>query len=561
MAVLQDSCVGTAVRIVPLGGLGEIGMNALVLEQDGEAILVDCGVTFDERGLGIDVVHPAFAALEPLHVRGVVITHGHEDHIGALPYFLRRHDVPVYGPKYALGLVRERLEEHEVLAWARLVETRTRQPFDVGPFRIEPVRVTHSIADATALVIRTGAGTIVHTGDFKFDDTPPDGEAFDEERLRAAGDEGVALLLSDSTNVDARGDRAGSEADVGDALAGIVNQARGAVVVALFASNVHRLRLLGDLARASGRRIVPFGRSVQTHTRVAHATGYLDWPSELVWPAERARELPRDRILGIATGTQGEARAALARLARNEFTGFELAPGDTVVLSSRVIPGNEPEVFAVMGDLLRRGVDLRNWITDRAVHVSGHAHASEQRKMIDLVRPRSFIPVHGTLHHLRRHADLARERGVTDVQVIEDGDVAVLDSSEPTLRREGRWAAGRVHVFAGRAIAAQTIRERQAMAQEGVATVVVPLDTGGRLVGEIGIATRGVLDEEADAGILATARAEAREAIAEVPRLAPDRPNDEASIAEAARLAVRRALGRALGFKPVTVVQVVRVAG
>src|ERR1700679_1525011 len=213
-------------------------MNALVLEQGGESIVIDCGVTFDDRGIGVDVIHPDFSALESLRVRGVVLTHGHEDHIGALPYFLRRHDVPVWGPPYALGLVRERLAEHEILRWAELIPTTPRTPFEVGPFRVEPGRVTHSIPECTARVIGTAAGTIVHTGDFKFDEEPVDGEAFDVERLRAVGDAGVALLLSDSTNVDARGDAAGDERGVGQVLSGIVASAEGAVVVAMFASDV-----------------------------------------------------------------------------------------------------------------------------------------------------------------------------------------------------------------------------------------------------------------------------------------------------------------------------------
>jgi ribonuclease J len=549
----------SAVRVIPLGGLGEIGMNALALEQDGEAILVDCGVTFDDRGLGVDVVHPDFAALENVHVRGVVLTHGHEDHIGALPYFLRRFDVPVWGPPYALGLVRERLAEHEILNWAKLIPTAPRSPFEVGPFRIEPVRVTHSIADATALLIGTSAGTIVHTGDFKFDETPVDGEEFDVERLRRAGDEGVALLLSDSTNVDARGDAAGDERGVGDAIRAIVASAEGAVVVAMFASNVHRLKMLGEIARATHRRIVVLGRSVHTHARVAHATGYLDWPGDITWPADRARELPRGQVLGIATGTQAEARAALARLAHREHPSLDLVTGDTVVLSSRVIPGHEPEVYALMGDLLRSGVHLKSWISDRGVHVSGHAHAGEQRRMIELVRPRSFVPVHGTLHHLHRHAELARGCGVGEVTILEDGEVGVLD--EHGLRKAGRVPHGRVHVWAGRVIPPSVIRERQVIAQEGVALVVVTVDGRGDPVGEIAIQTRGVLDANLSAGLLAGARRDAHDALQELPRSGPGRTNDEAAITEAVRLAVRRSFARALGFKPATVVQVVRVAG
>ena len=537
-------------------------MNALALEQDGEAILVDCGVSFDDRGLGIDVVHPEFAALENLNVRGVFLTHGHEDHIGALPYFLRRFDVPVWGPPYALGLVRERLAEHEVLAWAKLIPTSPRTSYEVGPFRIEPVRVTHSIADATALVIRTGSGAIVHTGDFKFDEDPVDGEAFDVERLQSVGDEGVALLLSDSTNVDARGDAAGDERGVGEALRSVIAGAEAAVVVAMFASNVHRLRMLGDIARATGRRIVVLGRSVHTHARVAHATGYLDWPGDVTWPADRARELPRHRVLGIATGTQAEARAALARLAHDEHPAFDLLAGDTAVLSSRVIPGHEPEVYALMGDLLRKGVHLKTWISDRGIHVSGHAHAAEQRRMIDLVRPKSFVPVHGTLHHLHRHAELARAAGIANVTVLENGDVGVLD--EGGLRKEGRIASGRVHVWAGRVVPPAVIRERQAIAQEGVAAVVVTVDGRGDLVGDVAITTRGVLDATTSEGLLTGAKRDAKDALLELPRsgvAGPASANDDAAIAEAVRLAVRRSFARALGFKPVTVVQVVRVAG
>jgi len=555
------------VRIIPLGGLGEVGMNCLVLEQDGHALVVDCGVTFDDRGLGVDVVHPDFAALEASRVAGLFVTHGHEDHIGAIPYLLRRFDAPVYGPRYALGLVRERAAEHEILDHAQLHEVTPGQRVRVGPFEVEPVRVTHSIADATALAIRTAAGLVVHTGDFKLDDAPPDGETFDVARFEQLGREGVRLLLSDSTNVDARGPT-GSEQSVGEALEAMIAGAEQAVVVAIFASNVHRLRLLGDIARRHGRKIVALGRSVSTHARVARATAratgehagepYLEWPSDLVWPADRARELPRRAVLGVATGTQGEAAAALARLGRGEHPAFDLEAGDLVVMSSRVIPGNEPAVMHVMSDLLRRGVDLRTWWSDRAVHVSGHAHRDEQRRMIEMVRPRAFVPVHGTLHHLLRHAALARELGVSEVCVLENGDVGELDGE--ALRKGARVHAGRVHVFARRPLAPSVLRERAALASQGTAHVVVPVDGRGRLAGEVALSTRGVVDEVLEAHLLAAARNEARSAVEELEDGAPGEIVDEPTIAETARLAVRRALGRVLGFKPVTTVAVVRVA-
>ncbi|MGA3119189.1 MAG: ribonuclease J [Polyangiaceae bacterium] len=548
-----------SLRLFPLGGLGEIGMNCLALEQRGEVLIVDCGVGFDDRGLGVDVIHPDFEALADYRIAGLFVTHGHEDHIGAIPYLLRRFDVPVYGPRYALGLVRERAAEHEILNHVQLHCVAPRSPERVGSFEIEPIRVTHSIADATALAIRTDAGLVIHTGDFKFDDAPPDGETFDVERFEDLAREGVRLLLSDSTNIDAAGPT-GSEQGVGRALDDMVGAAARAVIVGMFASNIHRLRMLGDIARRHGRKIVLFGRSVSTHARVARRTArstgehagrpYLEWPSDLVWPAERARELPRRAILGVASGSQGEAAAALGRLGRGEHPALDLEAGDLIVLSSRVIPGNEPEVMRVMTDLLRRGVHVRTWWSDRAVHVSGHAHRAEQLRMIDLVRPRAFIPVHGTLHHLRRHAALARERGVAEGCVLENGDVAEID--ETGLRAAGRVHAGRVHVFAGRALPNAVLDERLALASRGVAHVTVPID-GGR-IGEVAFTSRGVLDDTIDGQLVAAARVEA---LAAARPLCDVQATDE-SIAEAVRQVVRRVLGRALGFKPTTLVTVLR---
>lgn len=545
-------------------------MNCLALEQRGEALVVDCGVTFDARGLGVDVVHADFAALEGLHVAGLFLTHGHEDHIGAVPYFLRRFDVPVYGGRYALGLVRERAAEHEILDHVDLREVAPRTRVKVGSFEVEPVRVTHSIADATSLAVRTDAGLVIHTGDFKFDDAPPDGETFDTARFEELSREGVRLLMSDSTNVDAVGST-GGEAGVGDALDAIVAGAEQAVVVGVFASNVHRLRMLGEIARRHRRKIVPLGRSVSTHARVARATAratgehagqpYLEWPSDLVWPAERARELPRRAVLGVATGTQGEATAALARLGRGEHRALDVGPGDVVVLSSRVIPGNEAGAMRAMADLLRRGVELRSWWSDRSVHVSGHAHRDEQRRMLELVRPRGFIPLHGTLHHLMRHAALAREAGVQDVCVLENGDVCEVGPR--ALAKNERVHAGRVHVFGGRALPASVLHERMALAARGAANLVIPVDARGRLAGEIILSTRGVLDPAQDRHLIASASDEAASAVEELFGSVDEQtrgtgsPPDE-DIAEAASQAVRRALSRVLGFRPLTTAVVLR---
>jgi ribonuclease J len=559
-----------SLRVIALGGLGEVGMNCLAFEQRGEALVVDCGVTFDGRGLGVDVIHADFAALEGLRVSGLFLTHGHEDHIGAVPYFLRRFDVPVYGGRYALGLVRERAAEHEILDHVDLRLVTPRERVTVGTFEVEPVRVTHSIADATALAVRTDAGLVVHTGDFKFDDSPPDGENFDVTRFEELAREGVRLLLSDSTNVDSAGPT-GGEAGVGDALESIVASAKHAVVVGVFASNVHRLRMLGDIARRHGRKIVPLGRSVSTHARVARATAratgdhagepYLEWPSDLVWPVERARELPRRAVLGVATGTQGEATAALARLGRGEHRALDVEPGDVVILSSRVIPGNEADAMRAITDLLRRGAEVRSWWSDRGVHVSGHAHREEQRRMLDLVHPRGFIPLHGTLHHLTRHAALAREAGVRDVCVLENGDVCEVGPD--ALVRTERVHNGRVHVFGGRSLPASVLHERMALAARGAAHVVVPVDVRGKLSGDITLVTRGVVDAAQDAHLLTSAREEAAAAVEELFGSVDAQTRGlgsppDADIAEAAEQAVRRALSRVLGFRPLTTAIVLR---
>ena len=533
------------VSVFALGGLGEVGMNCLAIEQRGEVMLVDCGVTFDHRGLGVDIVHPDFSALEPYRgkIAGLFVTHGHEDHIGAIPYFLERFDVPVWAPPHALALIKTRLAENEVDKVSSLREANVRGLYKVGSFLVEPIRVTHSIADATALAIKTDAGIVLHTGDFKFDNTPPDGEAFDIDRIDELGEAGIALLLSDSTNIDASGET-GSERGVGDSLHRITAKASGAVVVAMFASNVHRLRMIGEVARHTKRKIVLLGRSVETHAAAARETRYLDWPSDIVHPAERAKELPKNQILAIASGTQGEWRGALSRIARGDHPNFELAAGDTVVLSSRTIPGNDLNVFSVMGHLLRRGVDLKTWINDRGVHVSGHAHRQEQKRMLELARPRAFVPVHGTLHHLTRHADLAREVGVQHTCVLENGDVGQLD--ETGVKKAGKVQVGRVHVAFGRAIPPAQLRERVILAAEGVVSVTIVMRPGG--TPDVRVSTRGAIDEAAESSVLDDAKRAALKALGETSVLDRD---------ERVRLAVRHVFREAIGFKPITIVTIV----
>lgn len=517
-------------------------MNCLALEQDGRVMLVDCGVTFDMRAFGAPVVHPDFGALEGWRdsIAGVFLTHGHEDHIGALPYLLKRFDVPVWGPAYAIELVREKGDEHEILKHARLEVVKTRTATAVGPFEVEPIRVTHSIADATALAIKTSEGTVIHTGDFKFDPEPPDGETFDEARFRELGDAGVSLLFSDSTNAFTPGETA-SETTVGNALRDVVLGAKGAVFIAMFASNVHRLRLLGDIARATGRRIVLLGRSVETHARVARRSGYLAWPSDLVWPKDKLDLLARSSILAIATGTQGEARGALARLSKGD-RDFRVEPGDTVVLSSRVIPGNDRDVLPIIDDLLRQGASVRSWLTDRAIHTSGHAHRNEQRRMLELVRPRAFVPVHGMIQQLTAHAEIARGMGMGNVLVIENGDVVELANGE--LRKTARVPVGRVHVHDGHEVPRSVLAERARLAEEGFVCVTIADDV-------VDVFTQGVVDGDANADLIGEAKREARASF----ESSADQALETRS--EWVRLAVRRVFARTTGTKPLTHVTII----
>lgn len=546
----------TETRLVPLGGLGEIGMNCLAIEQAGGILVVDCGVTFPHEDLGIDIFHPLFTWLEERadRVRGLFLTHGHEDHVGAVGHLLSRMDVPVFGPAHALAIARHRMSEMGIDPKnRRLVTTVPRGTYEVGPFLVEPIRVTHSIAEATALAIRTAAGTIIHTGDFKLDPSPPDGELTDEARFAELGDEGVRLLLSDSTNIDARSEP-GSESTVGDELDRIVAESEHRVIVGAFASNVQRLVRIGEIAQKYGRKIALLGRSLQLHVGFAHEIGKLSWPSDLVIPADDVSKLPRNQILALAGGTQAEPFSALRRLASRAHPALNLEPGDVVVFSSRIIPGNDVGVFAMMGDLLRQEVTLRNWITDPLVHVSGHAHRSEQKRMLELVRPKAFIPVHGTLHHLVRHAELARETGVAQTLVIENGEIALLDEND--LVKEGRTEVGKVAMSAGRELPRGVLRERQMLARAGLVHVTVVVDAKGKLKTQPAIVLHGVpVDENDHAARRAITRAVV-EALSGRP-FQTERPSDEA-IEDRARFAARRAVEAQVGKRPVALATVVR---
>lgn len=504
--------MSSSVRIVPLGGLGEIGMNCMAVDADGSIVVIDCGVMFPEKELGIDVIHPDFSYLldRKDQLSAIVLTHGHEDHIGAVPYLLREINVPVYGPKYALRLVQERLAEHGLAGKVDLRVTKPRERFKLGGIEIEPIRVTHSIADATALVLRTPAGVLVHTGDFKIDLDPADNEPFDIERFTEVGSEGVRMLLSDSTNADVTG-TSGSERDVIETLTRLIHNADARVIISLFASNVHRLRAIFAAADATGRHVCMLGRSMHTHTRVATDGGYIkDISAQLVHP-DLVQTIARDKLVIVATGTQGEPAAAMARLAGRTHHQLTLDPGDTVILSSRVIPGNEVPVQHLVSDFERQGVIVIDHHTEARVHVSGHAYQSEQERMIDAVRPQSFVPIHGTYHHLAAHARLARKAGVSDALVVENG--AIVEFDKASTRVSGTANVGRISVDDREPIPDIVLHDRALLAEFGFALAVVLLDEKGHLLGEPEVFTRGVIDEDDNYDLIGHARDAVAEAL------------------------------------------------
>lgn len=523
-------------RVVPLGGLGEIGMNCMALESPDGILVVDCGITFPREKYGVDVIHPLFEYLEDRadDLLGVVITHGHEDHIGALPYLLRKVPRPVWAPPYALALIRERLREFRDVPELELHATSPRRRFSVGRFEVEPLRVTHSIPDATALAIATPAGMVVHTGDFKLEDGPLDGEGYDRERFEQLGRAGVSLLLSDSTNVDVPG-TAGRESEVAAALRALIASKRERVVIGIFPSNIYRLKTLGEVARATGRRICLIGRSVQTHVRAATELGRLGYGGDLMVPAERAREVPRGELLVIAAGTQAEPQSALSRLAWGDHPKLKLNSGDAVILSSRTIPGNDRAVWDLVCEFERRGVDVHVGATDPDIHVSGHACRDEQSRMIEWIQPRGFVPVHGTYHHLMQHAKLARTLGVGSVELIENGQTLLLDSHG--LAPGATVRVGRVHIDGGEEVPADVLKERALMAESGAVFVSVPVTGHWRLDGAVGVQARGVTTSPETVGRV---REAVERAVREHPSVEP-RPSLE-SVRDAARRAARRVM-------------------
>ena len=541
---------------VPLGGAGEIGMNLNLIGHAGKWLMLDLGVTFgDDQSPGVEVImpDPGFIVERRDQLVGLVLTHAHEDHIGAVPYLWSRLKCPLYATPFTASVLRRKLREAGLEAKARITEVEPSSKFRIGPFGIELMTLTHSIPEPNAVIIRTKAGTIFHTGDWKFDPDPLIGEPADEAALRRLGDESILALIGDSTNVFREG-TAGSEADVRTSLIELVGKYEHRVAMACFASNVARLETIARVAEANDRHAALVGRSLWRIYDSARENGYLtDIPTFLT--DEEAGHLPRDKVLLACTGSQGEPRAALSKIASGSHRHIGLEAGDVVIFSSRIIPGNEKPIGRLHSALVRNGVEV---VSERNhfVHVSGHPARDELTHMYQLVRPRIAVPVHGETRHLIEHTKLARACQVPEAVTVSNGDAVRLAPGRPEIVAtvaNGRLAVdGNVLV----PIEGPALQERKRLMWNGVAVVTVVVDADGGLLGTPQITLQGIADDPAVEDLRGALVQAIGHAIDDLS--APQR-RDDAALGEAARRAVRRRLRELRGKKPPTEIHVVRV--
>jgi len=544
------------VLFVTLGGVGEIGMNVALYGHAGKWLMVDLGVTFgDDTTPGIDLILPDLRFIEAQGGRlvGIVITHAHEDHVGAVPYFSKTFGCPVYTTPFTAAFLRRKLAENGAAGQMKIVEVPLGGSFKVGPFGLELVTMTHSIPEPNGLIIRTPVGTLLHTGDWKIDPEPGVGKPPDTEKLAALGEAGVLAMICDSTNalIDTP---TKSEAELRESLEDLIARCRGRAIFTCFASNIARMQTIAAAAAANGRRVALVGRSLLRMNDVARETGYLKKTPPFL-SEEHVGFLPREEVVLMCTGSQGEPKAALSRIAFGTHPNVVLDPGDTVVYSSRTIPGNERSVDRVQDKLVQLGLDI---VTNREhlVHVSGHPSRPELKQMYGWVRPRFAVPVHGETRHLHAHAELARECGVEEAVIIENG--VLLSFSQKGCQRLGKVPTGRLTPD-GRNLSrldGEALRARRRMAVNGSAMVSLVLGRDGALLADPQISVRG-LSEEIEEGRLQDAMADAVERA--VTALSPGRRQDDEAIRDAARTALRRTLRNRYDKRPIVEVHVVRV--
>jgi ribonuclease J len=553
--------VGNVLELIPLGGVGEFGMNCMAVRYDDEMIVIDAGMGFPEESVyGVDVCVPDFDFLEEYrdNITAIVLTHGHEDHLGALPYILKKFNVPVYASHFTAGLADRKLEEHDLLSDVLLHRVEPRQVVEIGPFKVEFIRASHSLVDCFSLAIRTPVGTIVHTGDYKVDETPVIGEPIDLRTLRSYGQEGVLALLSDSTNATVPG-RTPSERAVIPAFEEIFAEARGRIVVAAFASSIHRLQIVLDVAHQFNRKVCVLGRSMQKNVEIADELGFLDIPDGLMVSLGETKHLDDDEIVFLVTGSQGEPRAALSQMANQSYKGLTIEEGDTVVLSARIIPGNERAISRLIGAIYKRGANIIEE-KRRLIHVSGHASQEDIKIMTEAVRPKFVVPIHGEYRMLFRHKEFIKNHLNYDEEniiLIENGDVLELDGERAVVVDKREVGRTFIDETGFEEIESGTVRERRQLAYDGVVTLVVTInEETGELETPPEIIARGVLGVDGSNGFIKDAERVVAKAVESGPKAGRE---DTTLLKEHMRVELKRFIQKKTGAKPVILPIVVQV--
>jgi ribonuclease J len=556
--------VSNVIELIPLGGVGEFGMNCMAVRYGDEMILVDVGMGFpEESAYGVDVSVPDFGFLDVYadDITAIVLTHGHEDHLGALPYVLKKFNVPVYCSHFTAGLAESKLDEHDLLDSVLLHRVEPRQTIEIGPFEIEFIRVSHSLVDCFSLAITTPAGTIIHTGDYKVDETPVIGEPIDLRTFRRYGQEGVLALLSDSTNATVPG-RTPSERAVIPAFQEIFAEAEGRIIVAAFASSIHRLQIVFDTAQQFDRKVCVLGRSMLKNVEIAERLGYLDVHENEMVSLQQAKQLPDDEVVFLVTGSQGEPRAALAQLATQGYKGLSIGDGDTVVLSARIIPGNERAISRLIGDIYKRGAKIIDE-KRRLIHVSGHASQEDIRIMVEAVRPRFIVPIHGEYRMLYRQKEFAvNHLGYEDSQVvlIENGDVLELEEGRAAVVDKREVKRTFIDESGFEEIDLETVRQRRQMACDGVVTPVVTIsEATGALEMPPEIVARGVLGMEGANGSNGFTRDLQRVVTQAVESATSAERGDASLLKERVRVELKRYIQKQTGSRPVITPVVVTI--
>jgi ribonuclease J len=556
--------VSNVIELTPLGGLGEFGSNCLAVRYGEDMILVDVGMGFpEESAYGVDVCIPDFDFLEEYreNIIAVVITHGHEDHIGALPYVLKKFNVPVYASHFTMGLIESKLEEHDLLGDTLLHRVEPRDRVEIGEFDIEFIRVSHSLVDCFALAITTPLGTLIHTGDYKVDETPVIGEPIDLRTLRRYGQEGVLALTSDSTNATVPG-RTPSERAVIPDFEEIFSEAEGRIFVATFASSIHRLQIVIDVAQQFDRKVCVLGRSMVKNVEIAERLGYLDLHEGMLVSLQDSRKLADHEIVYLVTGSQGEPRAALSQLSSQSYKGLSIQDGDTVILSARIIPGNERAISRLIGEIYKRGAAIIDE-KRRLIHVSGHASQEDIRIMTEAVRPKFVVPVHGEYRMLYRHKEFLKNHcdfPEENIILIENGDVLELDGERASIIDKRDVGRTFIDDSGFEEIDGEVVRERRQLAYDGVVTPVVTInEESGELEAPPEVVARGVLGLDGDGDSADFLRDMQRVIESAVNAASRDERRDTSLLKERVRLELKRFIQKQTGTRPVIMPVVVQV--